>query len=744
MRSSSRGRSFALSTGSNDEIKTSAENLIESFSAIRSGDIDLIQSTLIRENSATVSDIDQHGKTMLHIACSSTSKQELDVVRFLLEQGSGVNVQDKRGNTALHNAARISGHEVVKLLLTFGCDAMLKNSDGQTPLGLASAKARGKVTQILRQQVHELTAVPKIPTCPRLIRSTSTSIFVSFIPPESVGGAEYPISTYDLRFSLRGLFTPWTIREGLTECEPTEINGLKPGTDYVMSIRANNRNGNGTWSNKSITMTTRSESYQENDKEDVVLYNGSNGTPSNPITRSSPSNSYSTSSSSYSTKTTTPTTPPMMRSESIETISIQRDLAEERALSLQKHRTNAERAMLRIEKDREAVSEQLKVMKIATRELRATLRQRETELNQMKNMENQRLLKEQQQRITSKISTTALETHSDLLRSVSKEEEYRLISENKELQSCIDQLKSDVRRNERKCREVQEEGAIHQKECVLLKNARKIFETNEENSKRHAKELEIQVQQERVLRNEAEERVAEMSSMVGRLQRQRDAAEAVAEQLEQVVEGKGVANNSKTALETIAQLQDALNTCNIRVFELAGIESQCIDLTSETDYLNTSMTDLENTKLALETELMHIKQERNELREQRDSSEHLLEEMRIERSRLNVIVKEMKEKEKKKEMDNETKGNGETGEGSREIVEETLRETKKLANEREELLRQVLERAAEEVLKMMSSHKEWIAKTEKVEKEFAKRSGVEIGDEDIIPVLPPRIVTKIV
>ena len=59
----------------------------------------------------------------------------------------------------------------------------------QTPLGLASAKARGKVTQILRQQVHELTAVPKIPTCPRLIRSTSTSIFVSFIPPESVGGA---------------------------------------------------------------------------------------------------------------------------------------------------------------------------------------------------------------------------------------------------------------------------------------------------------------------------------------------------------------------------------------------------------------------------------------------------------------------------------------------------------------------------------------------------------------------------
>jgi hypothetical protein len=135
----------------------------------------------------------------------------------------------------------------------------------------------------------------------------------------------------------------------------------------------------------------------------------------------------------------------------------------------------------------------------------------------------------------------------------------------------------------------------------------------------------------------------------------------------------------------------------------------------------------------LEKELVHVKMDRDGLREQRDIAEDVSEEVRNERDRLDAVVKDLKLKQ------SVGSGGGDIGkeekmfESNKHWVEES-----KLAQERQDVLKEVLSRAADEVLVMMQSHQEWIEKTEKVEMEFASRAGFEHEVLEVVPVLPPR------
>ena len=700
--------SFSLSTESVDRIKTTAENLIDAFTAVRNGDVQCLQEALLRANPPSITDSDQHGRTMLHIACSSSSKQELDVVRFLLEQGSGVNVQDKRNNTPLHNAARISGQDVVKLLLTYGCDPQLKNADGQTALGLAQAKARGQVTRVLRTHVTELTSVPRAPGCPRLVRAMCTSLIVRWNSPESVGPAEYPITTYDLRYSQRGLLQPWITRGDFNTTGPMEIDDLKCGTDYVMSVRAVNRNGYGSWSVKSLTMTTSMDSSGGSTSTNTIghaiegtprLVAGGLGVP-----------------------------PP--RSESLQTLSDQRNAAEQRALDLQRHRTDAEKAMLRIEKEREIVVEQLKKAQGTTKSLRSTLRTRDATIAEMKEQQRQQQQEQEQQESST---VAALKVASSILLESNTEEDDDHKKMIDSLQARIKMLEGEVRRSERRCQTAEAMGVVSQKETLSLRAGRKDAEAMSNKMQLQMKEMEQQIIDERKHRTEAEEHSKQMSSIVGQLQRQLDAAEAVAEELNSEhggAGGTGVALNSKTMLETMKQLQDGLNQSNERLFALAGVEARCADLDNEKLSMETSLFESEEEIVRLEKELVHVKMDRDGLREQRDIAEDVSEEVRNERDRLDAVVKDLKLKQ------SVGSGGGDIGkeekmfESNKHWVEES-----KLAQERQDVLKEVLSRAADEVLVMMQSHQEWIEKTEKVEMEFASRAGLEM---EVVPVLPPR------
>ena len=142
-------------------------------------------------------------------------------------------------------------------------------------------------------------------------------------------------------FSHRGI-----TRIGFADCGPIEIGDLAKGKDYVMQVRARNKNGPGPYSAKSSTMTTG---------EVTQLMRGQNMSSIPGIGQATniqgPTESH--------TASLDPATPPFARSDSYQTMESQRDQAEARAKDLAEQRSLAEQAMLRIDREREGLSEKL-------------------------------------------------------------------------------------------------------------------------------------------------------------------------------------------------------------------------------------------------------------------------------------------------------------------------------------------------------------------------------------------------
>ena len=101
---------------------------------------------VLLENGAGVDVQDKCGKTALHGAAVNGHEA---VVRLLLENGAGVDVQDKDGETALHGAAA-SGHEaLVRLLLENGAGVNDQSEYGETALYGAAASGHEVVVRLL-------------------------------------------------------------------------------------------------------------------------------------------------------------------------------------------------------------------------------------------------------------------------------------------------------------------------------------------------------------------------------------------------------------------------------------------------------------------------------------------------------------------------------------------------------------------------------------------------------------------
>lgn len=62
------------------------------------------------------------------------------VQQLLAERGADINrAEEMRGQTPLHIASERGDKEMVRLLLTLGADARIKDQDGQTPVQVAGA-----------------------------------------------------------------------------------------------------------------------------------------------------------------------------------------------------------------------------------------------------------------------------------------------------------------------------------------------------------------------------------------------------------------------------------------------------------------------------------------------------------------------------------------------------------------------------------------------------------------------------
>jgi chromosome segregation ATPase len=389
--------------------------------------------------------------------------------------------------------------------------------------------------------------------------------------------------------------------------------------------------------------------------------------------------------------------------------------------------------MLRIEKERENVVKQLKKVQKITRELRSTLRKRDATIAEMK--ENERQRRQQQQMnhddTNSDPTAAALKVASTiLLRSESKEEEN---NECNRLKEKIVTLERKLLCSERRCQTAEALVVCTKKEVNTLREGRDKAEEVSKRAEERIIEVEKQIVEERKLRMNAEEISKDIESVIAKLQRQRDAAEALVKDLSGGGGGGGggsggnhnLALNSKTTLDTIKSLQDGLNESNKKLFLLAGIESKCKDLENENKSMEISIYESEEEIVRLENELAHIKKDRDGLREQRDIAEDVSEEVREERDRLSKKCKNLKLEIENIKMSNGA-ASGRSMSKNQLLREEEISkkektewiEKSKLAKEREDKLQKAMSRAAEEVFNMMQSHREWLEKFEKVEQEL--------------------------
>ncbi|KAM6222955.1 protein phosphatase 1 regulatory subunit 12C [Rhynchocyon petersi] len=128
------------------------ERAAEFLAACAGGDLDEARLMLLADPSpdaepdpaappsarAVLDSTNADGISALHQACID---ENLEVVRFLVEQGATVNQADNEGWTPLHVAASCGYLDIARYLLSHGANIAAVNSDGDLPLDLAESDA---------------------------------------------------------------------------------------------------------------------------------------------------------------------------------------------------------------------------------------------------------------------------------------------------------------------------------------------------------------------------------------------------------------------------------------------------------------------------------------------------------------------------------------------------------------------------------------------------------------------------
>ena len=93
------------------------------------GNLEMVQRVL---PSLGMGHADSNGYSCVHAAAAYC---QLDVLRWLLTNGCDVNIRDGDGDTPLHHCDKV---EAAQMLVSFGADVFAKNGDNRTALGRAN------------------------------------------------------------------------------------------------------------------------------------------------------------------------------------------------------------------------------------------------------------------------------------------------------------------------------------------------------------------------------------------------------------------------------------------------------------------------------------------------------------------------------------------------------------------------------------------------------------------------------
>ncbi|GMH20888.1 hypothetical protein Nepgr_022730 [Nepenthes gracilis] len=115
------------------------------------GNVEAVKA-LCREG-ARLEWIDKEGKTPLIVACMDSGLYNM--AKTLIELGANVNAYrpGRHAGTPLHHASKRGVDQTVRLLLSHGANAFLRNDDGQRPLDVARTKGHTNVVRTIEGHI---------------------------------------------------------------------------------------------------------------------------------------------------------------------------------------------------------------------------------------------------------------------------------------------------------------------------------------------------------------------------------------------------------------------------------------------------------------------------------------------------------------------------------------------------------------------------------------------------------------
>ena len=138
-----------ISKGANVKAKTDdGRTPLHSAAAKEHKDI----AELLIEKGADVNAKSNEGKTPLHWATGTGWQGGYEITELLISKGADVNAKDYKHNwTPLHNAARESRKETIRILISNGADINTQTIDGDTPLDSPMRNNNQKIVDLLRK-----------------------------------------------------------------------------------------------------------------------------------------------------------------------------------------------------------------------------------------------------------------------------------------------------------------------------------------------------------------------------------------------------------------------------------------------------------------------------------------------------------------------------------------------------------------------------------------------------------------